>query len=265
MASEAPESLVIASTPAEGVRVLTFNRPSKRNALSQDLIGQLLDNLDKASKDDAVRVVVLTGGNSFFCAGADIKEISELDAEAARSRRYLEDLCHGLRKVRKPLLASVEGMALGGGFEVALMCDLIFASSSSRFGLPEVTIGLLPGAGGTQRLTNAVGKYKAMQMILLGTPISAADASAAGLLAGIFEPGTVFDNVLETASRLAGMSPMALSLAKEAVCRSDDLGRDDEFERSLYYYSFGTSDKREGVGAFLQKRTPNWNASASKE
>ncbi|KAF4120889.1 enoyl-CoA hydratase [Geosmithia morbida] len=253
------EELVIASTPADGVRVLALNRPTKRNALSQQLIVDLLALLHAASSDDSVRAIVITGSRTFFCAGADIKEISELDGQSARKCRYLEDLCQGLSNVRKPLIAAVEGMALGGGFEVALACDLIFASSNSKFGLPEVSIGLIPGAGGTQRLTNAVGKFKAMQMILLSKPISAAEASSVGLVADVFEPGTVLDNAVQMASSLAGMSPMALSLAKESICRSDSLGRDDEFERSLYYFAFGTEDKKEGVGAFLEKRSPNWS------
>merc|ERR1712000_88108 len=121
----------------------------------------------------SVRVIVITGSSTFFSAGADITEISQLDAETARQRRYLEDLCTCIAEIRKPILAAVEGMALGGGFEVALMCDIIFASNTARFGLPEVSIGLLPGAGGTQRLTNAVGKFKAMQVILLGKQIEA--------------------------------------------------------------------------------------------
>ncbi|CAH0026097.1 unnamed protein product [Clonostachys rhizophaga] len=253
------ETLVNASTPVDGVRVLALNRPSKRNALSQELIGLLLEHLTAASSDKSVRAIVITGSSTFFCAGADIKEISNLDGEEARRVRYLEDLCLGLRSVRKPLLAAVEGMALGGGFEVALMCDLIFASSASQFGLPEVSIGLLPGAGGTQRLTSAVGKFKAMQMILLGTPITASDAMSAGLVAQVVEPGTVLETAVQTASKLAGMSTSAISLAKEAICRADDLGRDDEFERSLYYYAIGTKDKREGVGAFLEKRSPRWD------
>ncbi|KAF4465908.1 enoyl- hydratase [Fusarium albosuccineum] len=254
------DELVIATTPAQGIRVLALNRPAKRNALSQTLITALLEHLRQASQDDGVRVIVLTGSQTFFCAGADISEISELDAEAARGRRYLADLCTGMRSVRKPVLAAVEGMALGGGFEVAMMCDLIFAASNSRFGLPEVTIGLLPGAGGTQRLTSAVGKFKAMQMILLGRPISAEEARSAGLVAELYESGTVLDKVLETASTLAALSPTALSLAKEAICRSDDLGCDHEFERSLYYFAFGTKDKEEGVKAFLEKRPPNWQS-----
>ncbi|KAF5560004.1 enoyl hydratase [Fusarium napiforme] len=243
------EQLVLTSTPADGVRVLALNRPSKRNALSQELITVFLEQLNTASRDDGVRVIVITGSSSFFCAGADIGEISRLDAEDARGCRYLADLCSGMQAVRKPLIAAVEGMA----------CDLIFSADGSRFGLPEVKIGLIPGAGGTQRLTNAVGKYKAMQMILLGQPISAEEARSVGLVAQLYESGKVLEHVVKDhASTLADLSPTALGLAKEAICRSDDLGADHEFERSLYYFAFGTGDKREGVKAFLEKRKPEW-------
>ncbi|QPC70683.1 hypothetical protein HYE68_001435 [Fusarium pseudograminearum] len=270
------QQLILPSTPADGVRVLALNRPSKRNALSQELITVFLEQLKTASKDDGVRVIVITGSSTFFCgmnslhlslpipknrAGADIGEISRLDAEGARDCRYLSDLCTGMQAVRKPLIAAVEGMALGGGFELALMCDLIFAAHDSRFGLPEVSIGLIPGAGGTQRLTNAVGKFKAMQMILLGRPIQAEEAQSAGLVAQLYESGSVLDNVVkDTASTLAALSPTALGLAKEAICKSDDLGVDHEFERSLYYFAFGTKDKEEGVRAFLEKRKPEWTS-----
>ncbi|KAM0304782.1 hypothetical protein ACHAPM_002895 [Fusarium culmorum] len=255
------QQLILPSTPADGVRVLALNRPSKRNALSQELITVFLEQLKTASQDDGVRVIVITGSSTFFCAGADIGEISRLDAEGARYCRYLSDLCTGMQAVRKPLIAAVEGMALGGGFELALMCDLIFAAHDSRFGLPEVSIGLIPGAGGTQRLTNAVGKFKAMQMILLGRPIQAEEAQSAGLVAQLYESGSVLDNVVkDTASTLAALSPTALGLAKEAICKSDDLGVDHEFERSLYYFAFGTKDKEEGVRAFLEKRKPEWTS-----
>ncbi|KAI1071011.1 hypothetical protein LB507_010953 [Fusarium sp. FIESC RH6] len=253
------DQLILPSTPAAGVRVLALNRPSKRNALSQDLITVFLEHLHSAANDDGVRVIVITGSTTFFCAGADIGEISRLDAEGARKCRYLSDLCSGMQAVRKPLIAAVEGMALGGGFELALMCDLIFAAHDSRFGLPEVTIGLIPGAGGTQRLTNAVGKFKAMQMILLGRPMPAEEARSMGLVTDLYESGTVLEHVVrDTASTLAASSPMALGLAKEAICRSDGLGVDHEFERSLYYFAFGTKDKEEGVKAFLEKRKPDW-------
>ncbi|RBR26961.1 uncharacterized protein FIESC28_00229 [Fusarium coffeatum] len=253
------DQLILPSTPAAGVRVLALNRPSKRNALSQDLIAVFLEHLRSAANDDGVRVIVITGSTTFFCAGADIGEISRLDAEEARKCRYLSDLCSGMQAVRKPLIAAVEGMALGGGFELALMCDLIFAAHNSRFGLPEVTIGVIPGAGGTQRLTNAVGKFKAMQMILLGRPMPAEEARSMGLVTDLYESGTVLEHVVrDTASTLAASSPMALGLAKEAICRSDGLGADHEFERGLYYFAFGTKDKEEGVKAFLEKRKPDW-------
>ncbi|KAM0346292.1 hypothetical protein ACHAPU_005721 [Fusarium lateritium] len=234
------DSLVVASTPADGVRVLALNRPSKRNALSQELITVFLEQLKMASRDHDVRVIVITGSSSFFCG----KEQKNSDAQGP------------------PAFANFSGRAkltLGGGFELALMCDLIFAAHNSRFGLPEVTIGLIPGAGGTQRLTAAVGKFKAMQMILLGRPILADEALSVGLVAQLYESGKVLDHVVqETATSLAALSPTALGLAKEAICRSDDLGADHEFERSLYYFAFGTADKQEGVKAFLEKRKPEW-------
>ncbi|KAH7019689.1 ClpP/crotonase-like domain-containing protein [Ilyonectria destructans] len=258
-----PELLAV-STHADKVRILTFNRPEKRNALSQALIKEFLCELAIASSDARVRAIVVTGGESFFSAGADIKEIAALDAESATRCRYLEDLCNGLRSVRKPTIAAVEGIALGGGFEVALMCDLIFASRTAQFGLPEVKIGLIPGAGGTQRLTNIMGKFKAMEMILLGSSITGEEAASCGLVAGLFERGTVLANALEAATRIANMSRSAVSLAKECICRgefaleADDKGRDDDFERHLYYYAFGTRDKMEGVSAFLDKRPAKW-------
>jgi len=252
------DELVIVSTPAVGVRVLALNRPSKRNALSGALIKDFLEKLSAAAADALIGAIVITGTDTCFSAGADIKEISIMDAEAARQCRYLQDLCAGMAAVRKPIIAAAEGMALGGGLELALMCDLIYAGRNCKLGLPEVTIGLIPGAGGTQRLTQALGKYRAMQMVLLGTPILANEAHAAGLVAETFEDTSVLQNVVVIAARLAQASASALSLAKEAICRADDRGRDDDFERSLYYFAFGTADKREGVAAFLGKRKPQW-------
>ncbi|KAF3009047.1 hypothetical protein E8E14_005135 [Neopestalotiopsis sp. 37M] len=248
MASSTLTGLIATSTPVEHVKVIAFNRPEKRNALSQTLIDELLQELSAASKDDNIHAIVITGNQSFFSAGADIKEIQAIDTEAAQKRRYLEDLCNGLQAVRKPLIAAVEGMA----------CDIITASTEAYFGLPEVKIGLIPGAGGTQRLTNIVGKYKAMHMILLGANITSDEAKAHGLVAEIYPAGSVLDNTLKLAGQLAQLSPGALSLAKEAIRRSDDKGRDDEFERSLYYSAFSSSHKIEGIAAFLEKRQPKW-------
>ncbi|KAH6651241.1 ClpP/crotonase-like domain-containing protein [Chaetomium tenue] len=251
-------SPILRSDPAEHVRVLALNRPEKYNALSQEAINLLLKELQDASDDDNVRAIVVTGTDRLFCAGADIREIAALDTEAATKGRYLEDLCNGVAGVKKPLLAAVEGAALGGGFELALMCDLIFASTKATFGLPEVNIGLIPGAGGTQRLTNAVGKNRAMKLILTGESISSEEARSMGLVAELSQPGTVLDDAVKFASMLAQKSRASLSLAKEAICRADSLGRDEQFERKLYYSAFSTRDKQEGISSFLEKRAPRW-------
>ncbi|KAL2830518.1 ClpP/crotonase-like domain-containing protein [Aspergillus cavernicola] len=253
-------NLILVSTPLPGIRVCTLNRPTKRNALSQDLINQLLLQLKLASEDQDICSVIITGSGSFFSAGADIKEISQIDAEDAQQIRYLEDLCDGVRNVRKPVIVAVEGKALGGGFELALMADFIVATPAVEFGLPEVTIGLIPGAGGTQRLTSAVGKYRAMKMILLNEPLSGTEAGNLGLVSLLTDPGNALQGALDLATKLGSRSPSAIRSAKEAICRADELGQDELFERSLYYMALGTKDKAEGVAAFLEKRTPVWNS-----
>ncbi|KAJ0422237.1 ClpP/crotonase-like domain-containing protein [Aspergillus carlsbadensis] len=263
--TEERANLVLTRTQTPGIRVCVLNRPLKRNALSQCLIDDLLLELRSADADEAISCIIITGSGGFFSAGADISEISQLDAEGTHQKRYLEDLCNGMRDVRKPVIAAVEGKALGGGFELALMivsdkaqADFIVATSDASFGLPEVTIGLIPGAGGTQRLTAAVGKYRAMQMILLNEPLSGSEAFHLGLVASLADPGQALEIALGLATKLANKSRSAIRLAKEAICRADELGQDEQFERSLYYTAFGTSDKREGVGAFLEKRPPVW-------
>ncbi|KAK7756598.1 hypothetical protein SLS62_001435 [Diatrype stigma] len=225
MANFQSSDLVFTETPADGVRVITFNRLDKRNALSQSLITTFLKRLAEASLDNTIRVIIVTGSKSCFSAGADIKEISEMDAAEAGRRRYLEDLCLGIKAVKKPILAAVEGIALGGGFEVALM---------------------------------------AMKMIMLGSSITAAEAHVNGLVAETFDDSTVLDNTIAIAEKLASSSSVALSFAKEAICGADDLGRNEDLERRLYYTSFGTADKREGISAFLQKRKPRWTKESRK-
>ncbi|KAK5991326.1 Enoyl-CoA hydratase 1 [Cladobotryum mycophilum] len=242
--SESNKRLIEATSPADGVRVITLNRPQKRNALSKPMIAEFLDELSLASQDAAVKVLVLTGANGFFSAGADLQDIAALDAAGARSCRYLKDLCDGMASVRKPVLAAVEGPA----------CDMIFASKNrTYFALPEVKRGLIPGAGGTQRLTAALGKYRAMRTILLGKPISAEEGLAAGLVCELFDDGTVLSNTIQVAAELAANATEAMQLAKEAICRADSLGRDDEFERNLYYITFGTEEKIKGINSFLKK------------
>ncbi|KAK2600026.1 hypothetical protein QQS21_005260 [Conoideocrella luteorostrata] len=269
-------SLVQATSPANGVRLITLNRPEKRNAMSQTLLGVLLSELKIASTDAAVKAIVITGSGTFFSAGADLKDIAGLDSAGARSCRYLEDLCVGMAAVRKPLLAAVNGPALGGGFELALMCDLIIVSKSAYFALPETKRGLIPGAGGTQRLTAAVGKFRAaqrreaslvsdltfsfffvfqaMRTIIAGKPITSEEALSWGLACDVAEDGDMLQQAIATASALTEHGSEALQLAKEAVCRADALCRDDLFERNLYYTTFGTEEKRQGVDEFLAKR-----------
>ncbi|KAG5989436.1 hypothetical protein E4U54_004337 [Claviceps lovelessii] len=242
-------NLVQVASPAEGVVVITLNRPEKRNAMSQELIDKFLLELKNASIDSTVKVIVITGN-----AGADLKDIAGLDAAGARSCRYLEDLCLGMSAVRKPLLAAVNGPALGGGFEVALMCDLIVASKSAYFALPETKRGLIPGAGGTQRLTAAVGKFRAMRTILTGRPITSEEALSWGLVCDLMEDCDMLQQTIAMAKALTEHGTVALELAKEAVCRADSLCRDDLLERNLYYTTFGTEEKRKGVDGFLVKR-----------
>ncbi|KAL4901743.1 hypothetical protein BDW74DRAFT_69595 [Aspergillus multicolor] len=252
-------SLILVSTPRPGACVLTLNRSAKRNALSYSLINELLTQLRAASEDEEIQSIVIAGSDNFFSAGADLREIATLDVEGARQIRYLENLCNGLRSVRKPVIAAVEGKALGGGFELALMADFIVATPETEFRLPEVNIGLIPGAGGTQRLTNAIGKHQAMKMILLGEALSGIEAHKLGLASHLADPGKALDCALDLATNLGSRSQSAIRLAKEAICRADELGQDEHFERSLYYTAFGTKDKREGVAAFLEKRAPVWN------
>ncbi|KAL6901470.1 putative enoyl-CoA hydratase [Trichoderma evansii] len=236
--------LVQTSSPVEGVKVITFNRPQKRNALSTELLTEFLAELSAASKDAAIKVIVLTGSGGFFSAGADLQDIAALDAAGARSCRYLENLCNGMAAVRKPLLAAVEGPA----------CDMIFASQTrTYFALPEVKRGLIPGAGGTQRLTAALGKFKAMRTIILGKPITAEEGFSHGLVCELFEDGAVLENTVKVAADLAANATEAMQLAKEAICRADSLGRDDEYERTLYYITMGTEEKIKGVNGFLRK------------
>ncbi|EGX96988.1 enoyl-CoA hydratase/isomerase family protein [Cordyceps militaris CM01] len=244
MTESSTADVVLSSTPAPGVRLLQLNRPEKRNALSQLLIRSLLSELSKASADDAIFSIILTGNGPFFCAGADLNDIAPLDEAGARACRYLEDLCAGFAAVKKPIIAAVNGPA----------SDLILAAQPAYFVLPETKIGLIPGAGGTQRLTAAIGKYKAMRSILLAEPMTAEEAMAASLVASVVSPDTLTQHAFEMASKFTADNRQAVAFAKQAICRADDLCRDDAFERNLYYTAFGTNEKRRGVDDFLTAR-----------
>jgi enoyl-CoA hydratase len=242
-----------------GVALVTLNRPHALNALNKILLDELLDALARFSDDDAVDVVVLTGSEKAFAAGADIKEMKDLSYMDA----YLGDHSNGWDRVpsfRKPLIAAVAGFALGGGCEVALMCDFIIAADTAKFGQPEITLGILPGMGGTQRLTRAVGKAKAMDMVLTGRMIDANEAERIGMVARVVPADRLIEEAMAAAEKIAGLSRPAVMVAKESVNRAFEtpLAEGLRFERRMFHAMFATEDQKEGMAAFVEKRKPQF-------
>lgn len=241
------------------VGLVTLHRPQALNALNRVLLTELAHALASLDADDTVGAIVLTGGERVFAAGADIREMAEASEEEMRRNGLVEGF-DSLRRVRKPLVAAVSGYALGGGFELALACDIILASETARFGLPEVTIGVIPGAGGTQRLTRAVGKSLAMEMILDNRHLTAAEAAQFGLVSRVFPVERLMEESLALAERLAERAPLAVRAARQAVCQAFEgsLSEGLSEERDLFYRLFSTEDQKEGMRAFLEKRKPQW-------
>jgi enoyl-CoA hydratase len=240
------------------VGLITLNRPQALNALSAALIRDLGAALDELEADDAIGAVVITGSDKAFAAGADIKEM----ASRTYMDVYLSDfITKGWERVstcRKPIVAAVAGYALGGGCEIAMMCDTITAADTAKFGQPEITIGTIPGSGGTQRLTRAVGKAKAMEMCLTGRMMDAAEAERSGLVSRIVPAAELLDEALKVAGKIASMSRPAVLMAKEAVNRAYEttLAEGVRFERRLFHSTFATEDQKEGMAAFIEKRKP---------
>lgn len=245
------------------VGLITFNRPKALNALNAQLIAELGQVLDGMEDDDNVGAIVLTGSEKAFAAGADIKEM----ADKSFIDCYVGDfITHGWERItrcRKPVIAAVAGYALGGGCEVAMMCDFILAADTARFGQPEITIGTIPGAGGTQRLTRFVGKSKAMDMCLTGRMMDAQEAERAGLVSRIVPAAELLDDAMATAEKIAGLSRPVVMMAKEAVNKAYEttLAEGVMFERRLFHASFATRDQKEGMSAFAEKRKPVWSHS----
>lgn len=239
------------------IAVVTLNRPRQLNALSGPLMTALATAMEELDRNDAVRAIVLTGGTQVFAAGADLKEMSDASAVDMLLTDRIA-LWDRLRGVRKPLIAAVSGFALGGGNELAMLCDLIIASETARFGQPEINVGLMPGAGGTQRLTRIMGKARAMEMILFGRQIDAYEAERRGLVNRVVPVELLLDEAKRWAAELAEKPPISLRLAKEAVTRAfeSDLEYGIEYERKLFYYLFATEDAHEGMKAFVEKRRP---------
>ena len=250
---------LIVETLEGRVGLVRINRPERRNALNQQVLDELVEVSSGFDQDDTVGAVVLTGDDKAFAAGADINEMQGKSVSDMVLARRFEQL-ERLRRVQKPLIAAVSGYALGGGCELAMLCDMIVASESAKFGQPEVGLGLMPGAGGTQRLTKAVGKYLAMEMVLAGRFLSAEEALRYGLVNRVAPLERYLDEAIDLARTVAARAPVAVRLAKQAVLRAQDLPLETglAFERHSYYLLFGTEDKEEGVRAFLDKRQPAW-------
>lgn len=243
-------------TRTEGhVAVLTLNRPDKLNALSLDLMKQLVEALETFDQDDNIHVMLLTGSERAFAAGADINDMVEANPVDQYKRNQFARWDR-IRRVSKPIVAAVSGFALGGGCELAMLCDIIVASDTAQFGQPEINIGVMPGAGGTQRLTRAVGKATAMDVILSGRFLTADEALRAGLVSRVVPREHFFTEALRLAQELAKKPPIALRVAKEAVLKAYDgtLADGLEYERKLFYMLFATEDQKEGMRAFVEKR-----------
>lgn len=241
------------------VGVVTLNRPKALNALCDGLIKELNAQLKAFDADPNVGAIVLTGSERSFAAGADIKEMASKTYMEAYNTDMLA-FWHDITQIRKPVIAAVNGFALGGGCELAMMCDIIVAGEKAKFGQPEVKIGTIPGCGGTQRLTRAVGKSKAMQMILTGDMIGAKEAQQIGLVSEVYEPTELVDKAVEMGTKIADLSHPIIALAKESVnaAYETSLQQGVQYERRLFHSTFGTKDQKEGMGAFAEKRAPEW-------
>ncbi|MBL0371784.1 enoyl-CoA hydratase [Rhizobium sp. KVB221] len=249
------ETLIIEKRGAVGL--ITLNRPHALNALNSILMHEMEEALARFHEDDAIGAIVLTGSEKAFAAGADIKEMKDLSFTDA----YLGDLMAGWDRIaasRKPMIAAVSGFALGGGCELAMMCDFIIAADNAKFGQPEITLGIMPGMGGSQRLTRAVGKSKAMDMALTGRMMDAVEAERAGLVSRIVPVDKLLEEALAAAAKIAGFSRPAVLMTKESVNRALEttLAEGVRFERRLFHALFATEDQKEGMAAFVEKRKP---------
>lgn len=242
------------------VGLVKLNRPEALNALNQELLGELNEALMKFDADDRVRCIVVTGSEKAFAAGADIKEMSEKTATEMFRLDFFADKSRGVERIRTPIIAAVSGYALGGGCELAMMCDFILAADSAKFGQPEINLGVIPGMGGTQRLAKAVGKAKAMEMCLTGRFMGAEEAERAGLVSRVIPADKLMEEAMAVAAKIAEKSPIASMAAKEAVNRAFETGLTEGvlFERRLFHGLFASEDQKEGMAAFVEKRAPQF-------
>ncbi len=241
------------------VGLITLNRPQAMNALNNQLMRELMDALESFDKDDAVGAMVITGNAKAFAAGADIKEMADQSIQQMMDRDHVA-VFGRIRTIQKPVIAAISGWALGGGCEIALSCDMIVASESAKFGQPEITIGVIPGAGGTQRLTCAVGKAIAMEMILNNRTLTAQEAYQFGMVNRLVPVEGYLDEALKLAEEIAARAPIALRVAKKMINQAFEgtLSEGLATEKQEFYNLFATEDQKEGMQAFVEKRKPLW-------
>ena len=242
------------------VGLITLNRPKAMNALCANLAREIAKAVDAYESDDNIGALVVTGSERAFCAGADIKEMSEKNYMDVYKEDFITVNWERLSHCRKPVIAAVAGYALGGGCEFAMMCDFILAADTAKFGQPEILIGTIPGAGGTQRLTRFVGKAKAMEMVITGRMMDAKEAERAGLVSRIIPAADLVEEAIKTAEKIANLSRPVVMLAKESVNRAYEttLAEGVRFERRLFHSTFATEDQKEGMAAFAEKRTADF-------
>ncbi|MCO6450119.1 MAG: enoyl-CoA hydratase/isomerase family protein [Caldilineales bacterium] len=250
---------IIAEIVDGRVGVIRFNRPKALNALSPELMAELGDALVEFDADPNIGCILITGNERAFAAGADIKAM----AQASAMDMVATDLIsrwETIHSISKPIVAAVSGFCLGGGCELAMSCDIIVASESAQFGQPEINLGIIPGFGGTQRLTHAVGKSAAMEMVLTGRTLSAEEARSYGLVNHVYPVEVYFAEAVKLAAKIAAQAPIAARLAKEAVNKSFEMSLHEglNYERRLFHMLFASEDQKEGMAAFIEKRKPNW-------
>ena len=253
----------ILTSVQDAVALVTLNRPKVLNALNHDMMAELADAVDGFETDDAIGAIVLTGNDKAFAAGADISEMVEKTFIDMYMSDHLAPYWERVSKCRKPMIAAVSGHALGGGCELAMMCDVIVCADNARFGQPEIKLGVLPGIGGTQRLIRAVGKAKAMDMCLSGRTMDAEEAERAGLVSRVYPVDVLLVETMKLAAEIASMSRPALYMVKEAINRAYEttLAEGLQFERRLFHSAFAMHDRGEGMRAFLEKRAAEWTHS----
>lgn len=250
---------ILVEFPAERVGLVRLNRPRAYNALSGPLMQELMDALAALDQDDRIGCLILTGSDRAFAAGADIAEMAQATPVELEQMGFIHRW-ERLREIRKPVIAAVSGYALGGGCELALACDMIVASETAVFGQPEINLGVIPGAGGTQRLTRALGKALTMEMVLNDRRLTAAEAAQFGLVNYVVPVESYLDKAIELAASIAERAPVAVRVAKDAVNMAFEgsLAFGLAYERNHFYALFATDDQREGMAAFLEKRKPTW-------